>query len=166
MATDARTWSIRQLCREFGVTARALRFYEDKELLFPQRRGQTRVFDARDRARLKLIVQGKQLGFSLADIREMLDLYDRKDGRAQQMAVSLRKFRAQIEALKQKREALESAIETLTQGCAWLEQRLQESRPDLLPEADRYHSALAAQLGDDAEPAPWPASKPQRTRAS
>jgi DNA-binding transcriptional MerR regulator len=165
MVPDARTWSIRQLCREFGVTARALRFYEDKELLFPRRRGQTRVFDARDRARLRLIIQGKQLGFSLADIREMLDLYDRKDGRAQQLAVSLRKFRAQIETLQQKRVALDAAIDTLTQGCAWLEQRLQESGPDL-PEADRYHSALASQLGDDADPTPWPTPKPQRTRAS
>lgn len=163
MAPDARTWSIRQLCREFGVTARALRFYEDKELLFPKRRGQTRVFDSRDRARLKLIVQGKQLGFSLAEIREMLDLYDRKDDRAQQLAVSLVKFRAQVETLKQKREAIEDAIDTLTQGCAWIEHRLSEVRPDLLPEADAYHSTLAAHLGDDD--ASWPAPKPLRTRA-
>lgn len=168
MAPDARTWSIRQLCREFGVTARALRFYEDKELLFPERRGQTRVFSARDRARLKLIVQGKQVGFSLAEIREMLDLYDRKDGGAQQMAVSLRKFRAQVEILKGKREALDGAIDTLTQGCAWMEKRLEEFRPDLLPEAERYHSALAARLGDahDDETMPPAAPKPQRTRAS
>jgi DNA-binding transcriptional MerR regulator len=165
MAPDTRTWSIRQLCREFGVTARALRFYEDKELLFPKRRGQTRVFDVRDRARLKLIVQGKQLGFSLAEIREMLDLYDRKDGRAQQLAVSLGKFRAQVEALKQKREAIEDAIETLTQGCAWIEKRLSEFRPDLLPEADQYHSTLAARLGDEDTPEGWPTPKPQRTRA-
>jgi DNA-binding transcriptional MerR regulator len=167
MTPDVRTWSIRQLCREFGVTARALRFYEDKELLFPQRRGQTRVFSTRDRARLKLIVQGKQLGFSLAEIREMLDLYDRKDGGAQQLAVSLRKFRAQIEALNHKREAIDAAIDTLTQGCAWIERRLAEFRPDLLPEADRYHSALAARLGDDdGEPAVWPMPQPKRTRAS
>ncbi len=167
MALDARTWSIRQLCREFGVTARALRFYEDKELLFPQRRGQTRVFNARDRARLKLIVQGKQLGFSLAEIREMLDLYDRKDGGAQQLAVSLRKFRAQIETLNQKREAIDAAIDTLTQGCAWIEKRLAEFRPDLLPEADRYHSALAARLGDETDSSePIPAPNPLRTRAS
>jgi DNA-binding transcriptional MerR regulator len=163
MAPDARTWSIRQLCREFGVTARALRFYEDKGLLFPTRRGQTRVFDARDRARLKLIVHGKQVGFSLVEIREMLDLYDRKDGGAQQMAVSLVKFRAQLETLKQKREALDAAIETLNQGCAWMEKRLTEFRPDLLPEADRYHSALAAHLGDEDDPSFFPQS--QRKRA-
>jgi DNA-binding transcriptional MerR regulator len=163
MAHDPRTWSIRQLCREFGVTARALRFYEDKGLLFPSRRGQTRVFDSRDRARLRLIVHGKNVGFSLAEIREMLDLYDRKDGGAQQMSVSLVKFRAQIETLQQKREALDAAIDTLTQGCAWMEKRLSEFRPDLLPEADRYHSALAARLGDEDEPTFFPTS--QRKRA-
>jgi DNA-binding transcriptional MerR regulator len=120
------------------------------------------VLNTRDRARLKLIVQGKQLGFSLAEIREMLDLYDRKDGGAQQLAVSLRKFRAQIETLNQKREAIDAAIDTLAQGCAWIEKRLVEFRPDLLPEADRYHSALAARLGDE----PAPVLKPLRTRAS
>jgi DNA-binding transcriptional MerR regulator len=127
------------------------------------------VFNARDRARLKLIVQGKQVGFSLAEIREMLDLYDRKDGGAQQMAVSLRKFRKQIDVLKDKREALDAAIDTLTQGCAWMEKRLEEFRPDLLPEADRYHSALAAHLGDDHEAeaaSPPTTTKPLRTRAS
>jgi DNA-binding transcriptional MerR regulator len=163
---DLRTWSIRQLCREFGVTARALRFYEDKGLLFPSRRGQTRVFHARDRARLRLIVEGKQLGFSLGDIREMLDLYDRKDGGAQQLAVSLAKFRTQIETLKQQRQAVESALETLTQGCAWIEKRLEEFRPDLLPQADKYHSTLIARLGDESDPAHPTLSTPLRTRLS
>ena len=83
---DKKTYSIRQLCREFGVTARALRFYEDKGLLAPARRGQTRVFSARDRARLMWIVQGKKVGFPLSEIRELLDLYDRQDGGAVQMA--------------------------------------------------------------------------------
>ena len=109
-AEDRRTFSIRQLCREFGVTARALRFYEDKDLLHPGRRGQTRVYAARDRARLQLILQGKRVGFSLIEIREMLDLYDRKDGNAVQMAVSLKKFRRQLDALPRQREDLEAAI--------------------------------------------------------
>ncbi len=153
-ADPVRTYSIRQLCREFGVTARALRFYEDKGLLAPARKGQTRVFSARDRARLKLIVQGKNVGFSLIEIREMLDLYDRKDGNAQQLAVSLKKFRGQVEALKQQREAVDAAIETLTTGCAWIEKRLTEFRPDLLPQAEDYHSILSAQLDQDHHPAP------------
>ena len=108
-ADDHRTYSIRQLCREFGATARALRFYEDKGLLSPARKGQTRVYDSRDRARLKLILRGRRIGFTLTEIQEMLDLYDRKDGNAVQMAVSLRKHRAQLEQLKRQREDLEGA---------------------------------------------------------
>ena len=151
MATveDRRTFSIRQLCREFDVTARALRFYEDKDLLHPARRGQTRVYSARDRARLQLILRGKHVGFSLVEIREMLDLYDRKDGNAIQMAVSLAKFRKQLDELKRKREDIDAAIETLSTGCVWLEGRLAEFRPDLLPQADDYAAALRAHLGDD-----------------
>lgn len=145
---DRRTFSIRQLCREFGVTARALRFYEDKDLLHPGRRGQTRVYAARDRARLQLILQGKRVGFSLIEIREMLDLYDRKDGNAVQMAVSLKKFRRQLEALTRQREDLEAAIKTLSAGCNWLEHRLTQFRPDLLPQAEDYAAALRKPMGD------------------
>lgn len=165
-ADDRRTYSIRQLCREFGVTARALRFYEDKGLLHPARRGQTRVYSARDRARLNLIVRGKHTGFSLLEIREMLDLYDRKDGNAIQMAVSLKKFRDQLEALKRKREDIDHAIETLSTGCEWLEQRLAEFRPDLLPQADDYAAALRAHLGEDHddEDDAFRPSKPARSR--
>jgi DNA-binding transcriptional MerR regulator len=162
-ADDRRTYSIRQLCREFGVTARALRFYEDKELLFPDRRGQTRVFSHRDRARLQLILQGKRVGFSLVEIRELLDLYDRKDGQATQLAASLKKFRAQIETLKRQREAVDAAIDELSQGCGWIEQRLSETRPDLLPQAEDYHSLLSRQLGDEPSPIS-PSHKLSRTR--
>ena len=90
-ADDHRTYSIRQLCREFGATARALRFYEDKGLLTPARKGQTRVYDARDRARLKLILRGRRIGFTLQEIQDMLDLYDNKDGNVHQMAIALRR---------------------------------------------------------------------------
>ncbi len=148
-AAERKSYSIRQLCREFGVTARAIRFYEDKGLLSPDRRGQTRVFDARDRARLKLIVDGKRVGFSLVEIREMLDLYDRKDNNAAQLAVSLVKFRGQIDALERQREAVDAAITSLSQGCRWIEKRLKESRPDLLPQAEDYHSIMRARLDTD-----------------
>jgi DNA-binding transcriptional MerR regulator len=153
MAPDSehRTFSIRQLCREFGVTARALRFYEDKGLLSPDRRGQTRVFSARDRARVKLIVDGKRVGFSLAEIREMLDLYDHADGNAHQLSVSLKKFRAQIMTLRKQREAVNQAIKALEASCNWIEKRLQQFRPDLLPQADDYHSVLSARLDQDLD---------------
>ena len=160
---DKKTYSIRQLCREFGVTARALRFYEDKGLLAPARRGQTRVFSARDRARLMWIVQGKKVGFPLSEIRELLDLYDRQDGGAVQMAASLKKFRAQIETLQRQREAIDGAVSSLADACSYIEQRLKEVRPDLLPQADDYHSVLSARLDPDAPLSPNPRNPRPRT---
>jgi DNA-binding transcriptional MerR regulator len=145
-----RVYSIRQLCREFDVTPRALRFYEDKGLLSPQRRGMSRIYAARDRARLKLILRGKRVGFSLAEIAEMLSLYDREDGGATQMAASLVKFRERLVGLQRQREDLDKAIAELESGCAWIEQKLAEVRPDLLPQAADYESVLAARL-DAAE---------------
>ena len=73
--TDETFLTIRQMCDEFDVSARTLRFYEAKELLFPVRIGQKRLFGKRDRARMKLIVRGKRYGFSLEEIRQLLDLY-------------------------------------------------------------------------------------------
>ncbi len=154
MPTDLRrpnrTFSIRQLCLEFKCTPRALRFYEDKGLLSPERRGLSRIYDARDRARLKLILRGKRVGFSLAEIAEMLALYDREDGGATQMAASLVKFRERLDGLRRQREDLDKAIAELDSGCAWIEQKLAEVRPDLLPQAADYDSVLTARL-DAAE---------------
>ena len=145
-----RAYSIRQLCREFDVTPRALRFYEDKGLLAPERRGMTRIYAARDRARLQLILRGKRVGFSLAEIAEMLALYDREDGGAAQMAASLGRFRHRVAELRRQRDDLDKAIAELETGCAWIEQRLSETRPDLLPQASDYDSVLSARL-DAAE---------------
>ena len=156
-ADDHRTYSIRQLCREFGATARALRFYEDKGLLTPARKGQTRVYDARDRARLKLILRGRRIGFSLHEIQDMLDLYDRKDHNAHQMAVALRRHRAQIAALKQQLEDIEGAIQTAEEACQWMEQKLTEHRPDLLPGAEEYASLLRERLNPDNHHQPFKA---------
>src|SRR5690349_16348535 len=91
--TAAKTiFTIGDLAREFGVTLRALRFYEDKGLLTPQREGLNRLYSRRDRARLKLILMGKRVGFSLVEIKEMLDLYDLKDGQVTQLKVAHEKF--------------------------------------------------------------------------
>ncbi len=79
-----RTYSITELCREFDVTPRTLRFYEQKGLLHPARRGWTRLFSYRDRARLQLILRGKKVGFALEEIKEMLDLYNLRDGQLTQ----------------------------------------------------------------------------------
>ena len=143
-----RTWTIRQLCGEFAATPRALRFYEDRGLLSPARDGLNRVYGPRDRARLGLILQGKRLGFSLADVRELLDLYDENDGGAAQMAALLPKVRDRIAALHAQREDIDRALVTLDAGVARLEAKLSAVRPDLLPEADAFASAMRAGLGD------------------
>ena len=116
-----RTYSIRQLSKEFDVTARALRFYEDKGLISPERKGQTRLYSPRDRARLQLILRGKRLGFSLVEIHEILDLYTPKDHGSAQMRATLVKYRGQIETLKRQREDIDAAIQDMQDGCVWLE---------------------------------------------
>src|SRR6478609_1545885 len=85
-------FTIHQLVEEFGLTSRTLRFYEEKGLLSPARRGQDRLYSRRDRARLKLVLMGKSVGFSLEEVREMLDLYDLGDGQEKQLTVALKKF--------------------------------------------------------------------------
>ncbi len=141
-----RAYTIRHLCNEFKVTPRALRFYEDKGLLAPAREGLNRVYRSRDRARLQLILRGKRVGFSLTEIRDLLDLYDEKDGGAAQMARSLKKYRERIVELHAQRDDIDGAIETLEEGCVWLENQLSQTRPDLLPQAADYESALKGRL--------------------
>lgn len=107
-------YTIGDLSREFGVTLRTLRFYEDKGLLNPKRQGMTRIYNRRDRARLKLVLMGKKVGFSLVEIKEMLDLYDLKDGQETQLKVALEKFQNQIDVLKQQKQDIEQAIDELS----------------------------------------------------
>src|SRR6202041_986810 len=130
-----RTFTIRQLCLEFKCTPRALRFYEDKGLLNPARQGLNRVYSYKDRGRLQLILRGKRVNLSLAEIREILDLYDKGDNNAAQNATALRHFRERIVLLERQREDLDQAIDELHQACNHLEQQLAE-RPDLLGEAE------------------------------
>jgi len=108
------TFTIGDLAREFGVTLRTLRFYEDKGLLAPKRQGQNRLYSRRDRARLKLVVLGKKVGFSLVEIKEMLDLYDLKDGQVTQLRVALDRFGRQIEILRRQKRDIEQAIDELS----------------------------------------------------
>ena len=141
-----RTYSIRQLCQEFDCTPRALRFYEDKGLLAPARDGMTRVYSYKDRARLRLILRGKRVGLALAEIGEILDLYDLDDGGIAQTAKSLGKCRERIVALEQQRIDIDNAIAELKLGAAQLEKRLAATRPDLLPRAADYDQVLRQRL--------------------
>ena len=93
--------TIGELSQEFSLSPRTIRFYEDQGLLSPERAGTQRVYAKRDRARLKLILRGKRLGFSLADIREFLDLYDADRSKRRQMAMTLQRTRSRIAALEQ-----------------------------------------------------------------
>ena len=134
-------------------TPRALRFYEDKGLLSPARQGLNRVYSYKDRARLQLILRGKRVNLSLAEIREILDLYDKNDGGATQNALALRKFRERIVTLEQQREDLDHAIDELKNACERLEESLKQSRPDLLSQAEAYDKVVRARV-DGRHPEP------------
>jgi DNA-binding transcriptional MerR regulator len=112
-----KTFSITELCREFDVTPRTLRFYEQKGLLAPARRGWTRIFSYRDRARLQLILRGKRVGFALEEIKEMLDLYNLRDGQLTQLRVASSKMRERLEALRTQSVEIDAAIVDLERTC-------------------------------------------------
>lgn len=122
--TDAVTFGIADLSREFGVTPRALRFYEEEELIAPRRDGSTRIYSRRDRARLAWILRGKNLGFSLDEIRELLDLYDLNDGRVAQRAATVLRCRERAEAMRRQVGELEGMIDQLSRFADSLEQRV------------------------------------------
>jgi len=114
-----RTYSISQLCREFGCTARALRFYEDQGLVSPRRQQMQRVYSYKDRARLKLVVRGRAVGLSLAEIRHLFETYE-DQGEAAQYGQALRLFRQRLEVLQADRGRIDEAMDTLSQAVARL----------------------------------------------
>lgn len=112
---DRPSLSIAELAKEFGVTHRAIRFYEDKGLIAPQRAGTRRLYSPRDRVRLRLILRGRRLGFSIEEIREIIDLYDTDKGEAGQLRLLIAKIEERRRLLQAQRQDIDAMLEGLDQ---------------------------------------------------
>ena len=112
-------WTTREMCDQFDVTPRTLRFYESKELLFPKRQGQKRLFTKKCRGRLKLILRGKRFGFSLEDIRQLLEMYDMGDQQQTQLLRTYELATDKLTDLKNQRDEIEETIKELQQQIQW-----------------------------------------------
>ncbi len=147
---ETRTYTISELAREFGITPRALRFYEDKDMLHPARDGMTRVYSHRDRARVTIIVRMKRLGLALADIREILDLYGLGDNQRAQKRKMLEKFRNQVREFETQQDDIEVALAELRKGIDWLENDLNRVGPsaDDAENVAAYDAVARKQLDD------------------
>ncbi|MCQ3829085.1 MerR family DNA-binding transcriptional regulator [Microbulbifer elongatus] len=124
--TTANSYSISELAQEFGITTRTIRFYEDKGLISPERRGQTRVYTPEDRVRLKLILRGKRLGFSLDESREIIDMYDPAHGNVEQLNRLLDRIDAKRQQLREQQRDIEKMLAQLDEAAARTQAALKE----------------------------------------
>ncbi len=118
--------TIREMCESFDVTPRTLRFYESKELLFPIRDGQKRLFTRRDQARLKLILQGKRFGFSLEEIRQLLELYDMGDHQRTQLKRTYALGLERLNKMIAQRDELTVAVGELEAQLDWVSRKISQ----------------------------------------
>lgn len=125
-SADEVLYNISELAREFKITTRAIRFYEDEGLVYPNRSGRKRVYSSREYTRLKLIVRGKRLGFSLGEIRDMLDLYDSEPGEKAQLKVALEKSAIRKSLLQQQLEDINLTLAELEEFDRQCRERLEE----------------------------------------
>lgn len=119
--TNAVTFGIGELSKEFGITPRALRFYEEEGLIAPLRDGATRIYSRRDRVRVAWILRGKSVGFSLDEIRDLLDLYDVEGGPAKQQTLTAIRCRARADALREQLAEIQGTIARLDAFASALE---------------------------------------------
>jgi DNA-binding transcriptional MerR regulator len=121
-----KTYTIGELAEEFGITSRALRLYEEERLLDPQREGTRRIYNERNRVRLRLILRGKRLGWSLSEIRESFDLYDSSLGEEAQLLLMLEKLTQRRDSLLEQRKDIDNALQDLERIADDAEQALRE----------------------------------------
>jgi DNA-binding transcriptional MerR regulator len=150
-------YSIRDLASEFDVTARTLRFYEQKGLLSPGRKGASRVYSEADRARLVLILRGKRVGFSLDEIREMLDMEAITSRNPSALAAMLNRFHQRIADLQTQREDIDAAIAELEAGRTWLQDRMENREPS----EEIKHRARAFEALATARMNVWTGASPE-----
>ncbi|MGI6850888.1 MerR family transcriptional regulator [Mesorhizobium sp. 1B3] len=129
LETEDGYFRIGEMAKAFGVTLRALRFYEDKGLLSPKRDGSTRLYTRRDRTRLKLILLGRKVGFSLREVKQMIDLYDPTGTNVKQLRLALEKSEKQLVRLQKQRAAIDEAIGDLTQAMNIVRAKLADRQP-------------------------------------
>ena len=115
---------IGEMAKKYGVTLRTLRFYEDKGLINPKREGSTRLYSRRDNARLKLILLGRKVGFSLRDVKQIMDLYDPKGANTKQLRLALEKSEKQLSRLQKQQTVIDEAITELSSTMSEMRQRL------------------------------------------
>ena len=127
--SEHREYAIGDLAREFAVTTRTIRFYEDEGLLAPERRGQARIYHARDRVRLRLILRGKRLGFSLAEIREILEMYESEPGEAGQLRHLVDRIAERRAALERQRADIDQTLAEMAAIEARCAERLAALKP-------------------------------------
>ena len=125
---NATTYTIGELANEFDVTSRALRLYEESELLSPKREGTKRIYFERDRVRLRLILRAKRLGWSLAEVKEIFDLYDSSHGEEAQLVLLLEKLEERRKFLMMQQQDIENSLEDLENISANAEAALVEIR--------------------------------------
>jgi DNA-binding transcriptional MerR regulator len=124
--TTDKTYTIGELAEEFGITSRALRLYEEERLLDPQREGTRRIYNERNRVRLRLILRGKRLGWSLSEIRESFDLYDSSLGEEAQLLLMLEKLTQRRDSLKEQKKDIDNALRDLERIAVDAEQALRD----------------------------------------
>ncbi|MES9843401.1 MAG: MerR family DNA-binding transcriptional regulator [Candidatus Sedimenticola sp. PURPLELP] len=107
------TYTISELAKEYDITPRAIRFYEDQDLIAPKRKGRSRIYSDRDRVRLKLILRGKRLGFSLSEIKELFELYDTDPGKKGQLQYLLEKISEHRAMLEQQMQDIEVVLDEM-----------------------------------------------------